>query len=178
MNERNQGRFVKGRSYRFTIPKLYWERDWLYNEYVEEKKSAKRIAIEQGCNENNILYFLKKHNIETRTMSEIRRIKHWGARGKNNPMFGRYGKLNPNWNGGNSPERQSKYARYYWKELAKSILKRDNYKCRKCGQGHIKDHKLIVHHIKPWARYPELRFVADNLITLCEACHKNEHRGV
>lgn len=53
--------------------------------------------------------------------------------------------------------------------------KRDKYKCQKCGSKHIKGNKLVVHHIKPWAKYPKLRFNNNNLITLCEKCHRKIH---
>ena len=170
-----KGQFLKGYTYR--KPKSYWDRNWLWEEYKEKEKSAKQIAKEQGCKENNILYFLAKFRIPRWTMKEIRKRKHWGLEGKQNGMFGRYGKLNPNWNGGHSPERQSKYAKYFWKELAKSILKRDNYTCQKCNY-YRKDNKrkLVIHHIKSWSRFPELRFEPSNLITLCEKCHKIIHK--
>ena len=155
--------------------KLYWHKDWLENEYIINKKPANQIAREQGCKENNILYFLKKHGIKTRTTSEIRSFKKWGVCGKLNGMYGKVGRLNPNWDGGKSPERQSKYARSAWKELAKSILKRDNYHCRKCNSPHTSESKLIIHHIKKWSHFPELRFEPKNLITLCEKCHKKIH---
>ena len=81
------------------------------------------------------------------------------------------GQNNPNWNGGHSPERQSAYARSAWKELAKSILKRDNYQCQKCG-----GRSEIVHHRRQWSKYPEYRFTPSNLITLCKNCHKEIHK--
>jgi len=180
-----KGRFIKGIHYspqtefkkgqHWRKPKLYWDKNWLENEY--KNKSANQIAREQKCTVNNILYFIKKFGIKTRTMQEIRKRKYWGLPGKMNPMYGRIGRLNPNWNGGHSPERQSKYARYFWKELAKSILKRDNYRCQDCNAPHNKNHKLIVHHIKEWSKYPKLRFETSNLITLCESCHKKRHKG-
>ena len=52
------------------------------------------------------------------------------------------------------------------------VLKRDNYSCRICG---CKEAKFHVHHIetrKAGGNAP------DNLITLCESCHKKLHRGV
>jgi len=169
-----KGQFTKGHHWR--KPKSYWDRDWLNNEYIIQGKSASQIADEQGCKENNILYFLKKHNIQTRTTKEIRKIKIWGQSGKLNGMYGKTGKQNPNWNGGCSPERQSKYARSAWKELAKSILKRDNYTCQQCGNT---KGNYNVHHIKEWSRFPKLRFEPTNLITLCIKCHKKEHsKGV
>lgn len=51
------------------------------------------------------------------------------------------------------------------------VLKRDNYTCRICG---CKDAKFHVHHIetrKTGGNAP------DNLITLCENCHKKLHKG-
>lgn len=168
-----KGQFDKGYTYR--QPKPYWNNTWLYREYITKQKSAELIAKEQGCKKNNILYYLNKFNIPTRSMKDIRKIKKWGLHGKSNPMYGKTGKLNPNWNGGHSPERQCSYAKAAWKELAKSILKRDCYLCRECGAKHTPETKLIVHHIKEWSKYPELRFEPENLITLCVNCHKKKH---
>ena len=154
-----------------------WDRKWLFQSYTIDKKSALEIAKENECTENNILFWLKKHKIKTRNVSEVRKVKHWGSSGSKNPMYGKIGKENPNWNGGHSPERQSLYARSAWKELAKTILKGDKYTCRNCRTEHKQGNKLVVHHIKQWSMYPELRFDVDNLITLCENCHKEKHRG-
>jgi len=74
-----------GKSYIIKF-RLYWDKDWLYNEYITKQKTASQIAIEQDCSESNILQFLKKHNINTRNMKEIRKNKHWGLEGKNNGM--------------------------------------------------------------------------------------------
>ena len=84
------GQFLKGTHWRSSKP--YWEKEWLHNEYVSNLKSAYQIAKEQGCRENNILYFLKKHGIERRSMVDIRTKKHWGLSGEKNGMYGRYGK--------------------------------------------------------------------------------------
>ena len=177
------GRFIKGihssqktefkEGHHWRKPKPYWSKEWLINEYVNLGKSSGDIAKEYGCYDTNICYFLNKFKIKTRIIAESRKIKYWGLKGKQNGMYGRTGESNPNWNGGNSPERQSLYARSIWKELAKSILKRDNYICQDCGI----NNKLIVHHIKEWSKYPELRFDNSNLITLCITCHKKRHKG-
>lgn len=166
--------FKKGQHWR--SPKPYWNRDWLYNEYTINGKDIKEIAKEYGCDSRTVSYFLRKHNITTRSMSEIRKQKHWGSSGILNPMFGKFGELNPNWNGGHSPERQSLYARSMWKRIRAEVVKRDNYRCRDCGErGNVKD-PLQVHHIKPWAKYPVLRFMLSNLLTLHKSCHKRRHR--
>ena len=184
--KRNKGKFMHGIHYspetefqkgqHWRKPKPYWNKDWLWEEYRKKKKSAKQIAEEQGCKQNNIIYFLAKLHIPIWTMKEIRTRKYWGSPGEVNGMFGKTGKLNPHWNGGHCPERQSKYARTEWKKLAKSILKRDDYKCQNCGTSQMYKNHLIVHHKKPWSRYPELRFEPSNLIVLCESCHKLVHK--
>ena len=175
MIKRNKkGQFLKGTHWK--KPQKYWNKNFLLKEYVERKKSAKQIAKENNCKENNILYFLNKFGIKTRTMKEIRKIKYWALTGKINGMYGKTGKLNPNWKGGTTPERQAMYAKSIWRELNKSIMKRDNYTCQHCGY-YRKDNKrkLVIHHIKSWAEYPELRFEPFNLITLCENCHRKVH---
>lgn len=51
-------------------------------------------------------------------------------------------------------------------EMAPAIRLRDNFKCLICGKK-----GNIVHHIKPWATNPELRFDPLNSATLCRDCH-------
>jgi hypothetical protein len=170
----NKGRFKKGQHWR--KPQPYWNYDVLYTEYVVKKRPSADIASSYGCTENNILYWLKKHGIPTRPMKQIRANKKWGLCGSDNPMYGRTGENNPRWNGGHSPERQTAYARAEWKQIARDVLKRDNYTCQQCGATHTKGIKLNVHHKKPWAKHPELRFDKENLITLCQNCHKEQHR--
>ena len=60
----------------------------------------------------------------------------------------------------------------FW-NVREYVLFRDNHQCRHC-HGKSKDSILNVHHIesrKTGGNSP------DNLITLCEACHKTYHRG-
>jgi len=56
-----------------------------------------------------------------------------------------------------------------WRE---SVLKRDNYICQKCGL----TSNLEAHHIKEFARYPDLRFDINNGLTVCKPCHKEIHK--
>ncbi len=51
-----------------------------------------------------------------------------------------------------------------WRE---AILNKDKHICKRCGD----TSNLEVHHIKPYASYPELRYVVGNGITLCRSCH-------
>ena len=63
-----------------------------------------------------------------------------------------------------------------WKERRTEILERDDYTCQRCYASRWDDVLLNVHHkyyiegCMPW-EYPD-----DALITLCEDCHKREHK--
>jgi len=79
---------------------------------------------------------------------------------------------NPSWKGGITPKtvvlRQSeRYA-----EWRHSVFERDSYTCQICGQV---GGKLVAHHIKRFADYPELRFAIENGITMCRSCHSRLH---
>ena len=58
--------------------------------------------------------------------------------------------------------------------LTHLIRQRDNFTCVLCDHSRS---KLPVHHIKPWSKYPKLRFEQANLATLCEKCHIDAHDG-
>lgn len=51
------------------------------------------------------------------------------------------------------------------------IPKRDKNTCTNCGS----NENLQAHHIKSWAKFPELRYLESNGITLCHECHQLEH---
>jgi len=89
---------------------------------------------------------------------------------KNFPRFA--GEKAANWRGEitkfNKLQRTTVEARL-WRE---AVFSRDAWTCQACGQiGKI----LHAHHIKAFAKYPELRFAIDNGQTLCKPCHLKEH---
>lgn len=57
-----------------------------------------------------------------------------------------------------------------YKRWRLSVYKRDGFRCRYPNCCVKKG--LQAHHIKLWARYPDLRFVLSNGITLCKRHHK------
>lgn len=59
------------------------------------------------------------------------------------------------------------------KNFRLAVFKRDGFVCKKCGVKGTDDNKLTVHHIKPLTNGG--RNIIDNLVTLCEKCHKNYH---
>lgn len=97
----------------------------------------------------------------------------YGRTGENSPMYGKFREKNPNWNY-NKTDEERKNDRSYpeYKEWRKSIYKRDNYICQKCGEiAGI----LNAHHLEGYANNKELRTTLENGITLCESCHKDFH---
>lgn len=78
-----------------------------------------------------------------------------------------------NWQGGKSTENEIIRHRKEYREWRKSVYERDNYTCQECGARSAKDKPVTLnaHHVKPFSKYPELRFVVDNGVTLCKPCH-------
>ena len=78
------------------------------------------------------------------------------------------GKLNRFWRASNET-----------KEWRLAVFKRDNWTCVRCGAKSKKNNpvRIEAHHIKPFAKYHELRFILSNGITLCKKCHDKEPKG-
>ena len=86
--------------------------------------------------------------------------------------FGMVGKYHPNWKGGVTKENQIGRNNAQYSNWRKSVFSRDKYMCQKCGAVGC---RLNAHHIKPWAKYQDMRYSVNNGVTLCERCHKEEH---
>lgn len=73
------------------------------------------------------------------------------------------------WRGGVTPVNKLARTRSQYKLWRTAIFERDNYTCVWCG---TRGGELNADHIKPFALYPELRFLLDNGRTLCVPCHR------
>lgn len=83
------------------------------------------------------------------------------------------GKYHWNYNGGISTENHIIRNSTAIKQWRLRVFERDKYTCMHCGQlGGV----LNAHHIKPFALFPEMRFVDSNGLTLCKNCHIKEHK--
>lgn len=60
-----------------------------------------------------------------------------------------------------------------WQKKRLEIMKRDEFKCRFCGND---EETLHVHHIKYNGGCKPWEYDNGLLITLCDKCHKSEHK--
>jgi len=74
----------------------------------------------------------------------------------------------PRYKHGKSRPSRLAYSTADYNKWRMAVFMRDNFTCQGCKKvgGY-----LTAHHIKQFAYYPELRFVLNNGITLCEDCH-------
>lgn len=85
-------------------------------------------------------------------------------------MGKRKGPLNNMWKGGVTAINDVIRTSTKYKQWRYRVFNRDKFLCRIGGKKH--GSRLNAHHIKSFAKYPKLRFVLSNGITLCESCHK------
>lgn len=142
------------------------DKDFLYKEYIENKKSADNIARELKVDPKTVWTWLKKHNIPTRPRGtdygqnfkkgQVSAFKGKKHSEKNKKLFrelrlkdgrvpylkdGKHwlhhdGAKPSSWKGGVTPERQSVYSSKEWVNAVKQVWKRDNAICQNCGKKH------------------------------------------
>lgn len=79
------------------------------------------------------------------------------------------GEKHYNWKGGKGTENNKIHGSVEYKNWRKSVFQRDNYTCQVCLRRGV---YLEAHHKKPFNKFPNLRFVVENGVTLCRECHK------
>lgn len=137
--------------------KLFHDRDFLVEEYINKQRNAIDIAADFGVNQTSIFSWLKKHNIPRRTQAESLKLSG-KVRGENNPA----------WKGGVADWNYS----HDWKSICKEIKDRDEWTCQKCGKTKKRwGHSLHVHHIDE----DKTNNHPSNLISLCSGCHMESH---
>lgn len=79
------------------------------------------------------------------------------------------GTKNPNFKHGLSTLNEIARGSERYKKWRKSVFERDMWTCVLCE---YKGRQINADHIKPFAIYPELRYLTSNGRTLCISCHK------
>ena len=79
------------------------------------------------------------------------------------------GNQSNNWKGGVTPVHRLLRASIKMKIWRQKVFKRDNFTCQECGATGV---LLNADHIKPFAKFPRLRFSVKNGRTLCVPCHR------
>lgn len=151
---------------------VFMTADWLMSQYVIQDKSAERIAAENDVTARTVRLMLVSAGIEIRHTNKGRKFDDAMHRAHSNWLKGRYvGDKNPNWRGDAVPKYRRERNSAETKAWAAAVKARDGNKCVKCGAVE----RLHAHHIKRWRQNPALRFDLSNGMTLCKACHDQEH---
>lgn len=180
----NNGKFKKGErrspatefksGTHWRAPQPFRQKEWLEQEYVTKQRSTGEIAAEFGVTDAAILYWLKQHGIARRPIAKARSIKHWGAKGAANGMYGKRGAQVSNWKGGITPDRQSFYSSQEWAAVVPLVWKRDEATCQRCKQKQNGGPTFHIHHIVSF-QVVDLRAELSNLVLLCKDCHDWVH---
>ena len=139
---------------------LYWKGKKKSKEHRENISKSKR-----GNKNPNFGKSPSKETLEKRSASLKGKVA-WN-KGKKCPN------LVTNWKGGVSSENEimrHSLENRLWRE---NVFTRDNWTCQKCKK---RGRKLNSHHINNFAEHPELRFIINNGISLCEDCHAAFHK--
>ena len=83
------------------------------------------------------------------------------------------GKRAPGYIDGRGVERRGLRLSPELKRWRYDVFLRDEFACCHCGDD--TGGNLNAHHIRPFAKFPELRFDIRNGVTLCKGCHNLAH---
>lgn len=67
------------------------------------------------------------------------------------------------------------YKSGHWQKVRTDALKRDNNECQKCKVKGDYNEAQCVHHKQHVKKRPDLALTLDNVISLCDSCHNEEH---
>ena len=134
--------------------------------YLKLKTRSTNIYCSNKCSQKDL-------TTKERT-DKMRACRKSYPTGKDNPMFGLFGKNHPCWKGEKlSIEYRERHRIIQgYNEWKKQVKVRDNYTCQCCFK---RGGYIVSHHIESFNNCPELRTELSNGITLCNECHNNFH---
>lgn len=99
--------------------------------------------------------------------NEPKRFKpKWIGESKSNGAFSGYTKKNKHF-----------YNSKAWKTIRRQALERDEFTCQHCLRDNRYEPAVIVDHIEPINKRPELSLSLDNLQCLCRSCDGRKTSG-
>jgi len=132
----------------------------------------KRKISEVTKGKNNPFYG-KNHSEEAkRKLSKFHENKKLPEETKLKMSEAQKGEKSHNWKGGLTPINKRIRHSLEYKFWRRAVFERDDYTCKVCGK---RGCRLNAHHVKSFAKFPELRFEIDNGITRCVDCHRNNN---
>lgn len=131
-----------------------------------KKLSAEHIEnLKRACKGRLSPMEGKKHTGESRAkMSKQRRGK---------PQLHRQGENSNFWQGGITPQDAKLRSSMEYSSWRMQVYERDDFTCQSCGDSQGRN--LEAHHILGFTKYPKMRFVVENGVTLCQKCHRKLH---
>lgn len=130
--------------------------------------SAKRHCPK--CNAPGI-YYKRCATCKKEFSTVAKRQIYCGMECRNSSISARQkGEKSHRWKGGlTRPDMLMRGTKEY-KAWRKAVYDRDDYTCQLCFE---RGGKLAAHHIREYAKHPELRLLIGNGITLCWPCHRS-----
>lgn len=97
-----------------------------------------------------------------KTCSRVCQLKHATAR--------QLGEKSHRWKGGATRPNMVMRGKKEYTQWRSAVFARDDYTCQLCFE---RGGKLAAHHIREYAKHPDLRLLIGNGVTLCWPCHRS-----
>ncbi|MGC1394324.1 MAG: FAD-dependent thymidylate synthase [Coleofasciculaceae cyanobacterium] len=164
---------------------LYRDKNWL-QEQLSVGLTVRQMAQKADCSIETIKKWVYIHKLNlNKCKSGTKNPWNKGLRGvyhldktpeqrqqrrERSKQFTRRGVDSNFWKGGVTEERVSIGA--WTRTIAPQVHQKFDYICQQCG---VRGNQLHAHHLLPVYSHPEKAYDFENLVTLCEDCHRKIH---
>lgn len=142
---------------------VWWKANRPVHQTGSDHYNWKGGKIERECLQCHVKFFVGRNHLSyTRIFCTVSCMAKY-----------RSGPRHPMWKGGVSSERDQARLTQAYADWRLGIFRRDHFLCVLC----LKHERLMdAHHIKRFSAHPELRYDAENGVTLCRFCHSQIRR--